>query len=208
MFTGIIEDLGSIASIEELTGGKRLAVRTSMPAAELTIGESITINGACMTVTVIAADGFSVDVSAESLRCTTLGDLSAGDAVNLERSLQLGDRLGGHIVSGHVDGTGTVASIEPEGESSIYRFAVPRELAVLLVEKGSVAVDGISLTCFACTETTFDVAVIPHTAAVTTLGRKAPGARVNIENDTLGKYVARLVEPLVEKLGRTSPGTR
>lgn len=201
MFTGIIEDLGTVSEIASLEQGKRLSVDTVLPVSEISIGDSITINGACMTVTEIDPRGFSVDVSAESLRCTTLGDLRAGDRVNLERSMRLGDRLGGHIVSGHVDGVGRVESVRPEGESWVYRFAVAPELARVMVEKGSVAVDGISLTCFNCGETTFDVAVISHTHQVTTLGTRGAGAGVNIENDTLGKYVARLIEPMLSRPG-------
>ena len=199
MFTGIIEDLGTVAESAALEQGRRLAIVTELPASELTLGESITINGACMTVTEIGERGFSVDVSAESLRRTTLGELSVGDKVNLERSMRLGDRLGGHIVSGHVDGVGRIESIRTEGESWNYRFEVPDDLGRVLVEKGSVAVDGISLTCFACTDTTFEVAIIPHTHSVTTLGCKQAGDSVNIENDMLGKYVARLVQPLLER---------
>ena len=199
MFTGIIEDLGTVAESAALEQGRRLAIVTELPASELTLGESITINGACMTVTEIGERGFSVDVSAESLRRTTLGELSVGDKVNLERSMRLGDRLGGHIVSGHVDGVGRIESIRTEGESWIYRFEVPDDLGRVLVEKGSVAVDGISLTCFACTDTTFEVAIIPHTHSVTTLCCKQAGDSVNIENDMLGKYVARLVQPLLER---------
>jgi riboflavin synthase len=198
VFTGIIEDLGEIRQVAALEKGKRLAVATCIPVSELSLGESITINGACMTVTAIGESGFEIEVSSESLRRTTLGELRVGDRVNLERSIRMTDRLGGHLVSGHVDGTGIIDGIYNEGESAIFRFRVPNELTVLLVEKGSVAVDGISLTCFACTAETFDVAVIPHTAAVTTLGRKKIGDRVNIENDVLAKYVERLVRPIVE----------
>jgi len=194
VFTGIIQDLAIIAGAEQLALGKRLLVETAIPTEDVAIGESITVNGACMTVTEVGGSVFAVDVSSESLRRTTLGDLVRGDRVNLERSVRLNDRLGGHLVSGHVDGTGTVSSIREEGESSIYRFAVPRELTALLVEKGSVAVDGVSLTCFRCDDEGFDVAVIPHTAAVTTLGLKKPGSRVNVENDVLAKYVAKLAK--------------
>jgi riboflavin synthase len=139
-------------------------------------------------------DEFAVDVSAESLRRTTLGDLAAGDPVNLERAMRLGDRLGGHMVSGHIDGTGTVETIRAEGESSVYTFRIDAELMPMLVEKGSVSVDGTSLTCFHCMESSFDVAVIPHTLAVTTLAARRPGSRVNIEVDILGKHVAKLVD--------------
>ena len=195
MFTGIIEDLATVAAVEPLGEGRRLVVASMIPNAELAIGESITVDGACMTVTHATGEGFAVDVSAESLRRTTLGELEAGDAVNLERSVRMSDRLGGHLVSGHVDGTGVVADVRAEGESSIYTFEVPAPLAALLVEKGSVAVDGISLTCFNCTASGFQVAIIPHTATVTSLGRKKAGDRVNIENDLIGKYVARLLAP-------------
>lgn len=147
-----------------------------------------------MTVVATGPGEFAVDVSAESLRRTTLGDFREGEPVNLERAMRLGDRVGGHMVSGHVDGTGTIESIRPEGESSIYTFRVDPGLAPMLVEKGSVAVDGISLTCFHCEDGRFDVAVIPHTQAVTTLGAKGPGSRVNLEVDVMAKYVAKLVD--------------
>jgi riboflavin synthase len=201
MFTGIIEAVGEIAAIEPLAAGRRLTVRSDPPFIGIEIGESIALDGACMTVVALTSHLFAVDVSAESLRRTTLGQRVAGDHVNLERSMSLGERLGGHLVTGHVDGTGTVASIDREGESALYRFQVPPELARLLVEKGSVAVDGISLTCFDCTPNSFVVAVIPHTAEVTTLGRKRPGDTVNIENDLLGKYVEKLVEPWRTRTG-------
>jgi riboflavin synthase len=197
LFTGIVENVGRIARREDLTAGRRLWVATALPAAEFEMGESVAIAGACMTVVAKGPGEFAVEVSAESLRRTTLGELSDGDPVNLERAMRLGDRVGGHMVSGHVDGTGSVHSIRPEGESSIYTFRVPPELAPMLVEKGSVAVDGISLTCFHCEGDRFDVAVIPHTQGVTTLGTKKPGARVNIEVDVMGKYVARLVDAAI-----------
>jgi riboflavin synthase len=198
LFTGIIDDLGTVAKVEPLDAGCRLVVSTSISTADVSIGESITVNGACMTVTGTDASTFAFDVSLESLRRTTLGELGVGAHVNLERSVRMSDRLGGHLVSGHVDGVGSIESITAEGESAIYRFEVPEELCALLVEKGSVAVDGISLTCFNCRGGSFDVAVIPHTAEVTTLGRKTAGARVNLETDMIGKYVARLLEPVLD----------
>ncbi len=194
MFTGIIEDLASVASVSPLEQGCRLEITTALPTAELVMGESITLNGACMTVVVIGDTGFSVDVSSESLRCTTLGDLGEGAPVNLERSLRMGDRLGGHVVTGHVDGVGRVRTVREEGESSVYTFETSPELLVRLVEKGSVAVDGVSLTCYALTDDSFDVALIPHTMTVTTLGQRAAGDAVNLELDVLGKYVERLLE--------------
>lgn len=197
MFTGIVEDVGRISHLENLSGGRRLWVATGLPVSSFETGESIAIAGACMTVVETADGEFAVDVSAESLRRTSLGDLAPGDAVNLERAMQLGDRLGGHMVSGHIDGTGVVDSIRPEGESSIFTFRVAPDLMPMLVEKGSVAVDGISLTCFACRKDRFDVAVIPHTMTATTLGVRLPGGKVNIEVDMMGKYVAKLVETAI-----------
>jgi riboflavin synthase len=203
LFTGIVQDVGHLARHEELAAGRRLWVVTSLPVSAFQQGESIAIAGACMTVVATSGREFAVDVSAESLRRTTLGALVPGDAVNLERAMQVGDRLGGHIVSGHIDGTGVVDSIRPEGESSIFTFRIDAELMPMLVEKGSVAVDGTSLTCFHLQGDRFDVAVIPHTQAVTTLGRRSPGSRVNVEVDVLGKHVARLVEAAIAaKLGK------
>jgi riboflavin synthase len=196
VFTGIIEHVGTLERIAALAAGRRLTVGWPLVAGEIRTGESIAIDGACMTVVDVDEGTFSVDVSSESLRRTTLGERRVGERVNLERSMPLGARLGGHIVTGHVDGTGVLRSVAAEGESAIYTFEIGPEMARLLVEKGSVAVDGISLTCFNCRADRFDVAVIPHTAQATTLGAKTAGARVNVENDLLAKYVEKLVEPL------------
>lgn len=198
MFTGIIEALGRIAALEPLESGRRLTVEAQLTGGGLELGESIAINGACMTVVSWTDTSFACDVSAESLRRTTLGNLAIGDPVNLERSMRLGDRIGGHLVSGHIDGTATVESIEPEGESSIYTFEMAADLARGTIEKGSIAIDGISLTCFHCGSDSIDVAVIPHTMQVTTLGVRKPGDAVNVELDLIGKYVARLMEPRLE----------
>lgn len=211
MFTGIIEDLGSVASIKHTDGGVIIAIRTKLPLARITIGESVAVNGCCLTVTRKARGTFSADVSAESLRRTVLGDLQPGDRVNLERCLTLEKLLGGHMVSGHVDGVGRIAAIAPEGDSRLYTFEVGALLARYLIEKGSVAIDGISLTVFdiqgrgaaaragraqgAGAAFTFKVALIPHTLAVTTLGFKRPGDRVNVESDLLVKYVERVAAP-------------
>ncbi len=198
MFTGIVQDLGRIAAVDPLEEGKRLTLESAFAGSandDLEMGESIAVSGACMTVVAWTDTTFSVDVSAESLRRTTLGTLAVGDPVNLERSMKLSDRIGGHLVSGHVDGTGTVRGIRPEGESSVYTFGIPDELLARTIEKGSIAIDGISLTCFNCHDGTLDVALIPHTMQVTTLGSKSPGDRVNLENDLIGKYVERLMEP-------------
>ncbi len=199
MFTGIVEDLGKLRRVEPLEEGSRLVVETALPVGEFGMGASIAITGACMTVVTVEDGAFGVDVSSESLRRTTLGALRPGDAVNLERSVRMNDLMGGHMVSGHVDGTGTIVSIRPEGESSIFTFGLEPEMTKLIVEKGSIAVDGISLTCYNCTSETFDVAVIPHTMKVTTLGVHGEGARVNLESDILGKYVAKLVDAAIEE---------
>ena len=198
MFSGIIETTGTITKISLLAEGVRLSLRTNLPTQEISLGESICTNGACLTVTAIEADQLSFDVSAESLRRTTLGALQVGDGVNLERSLRLEDRLSGHLVWGHVDGVGQVTSIHPEGDSFLYTFAIPAELSRYLVEKGSVAVDGISLTVFDCQPTAFTCAIIPHTHTVTTLHQRQPGDRVNIEGDMQGKYIEKFVQDVIE----------
>ena len=198
MFSGIIETTGTITKIDPLTEGVRLRLQTNLPTQEISLGESICTNGACLTVTAIEADQLSFDVSAESLRRTTLGELQVGDRVNLERSLRLEDRLSGHLVWGHVDGVGQVTSVQPEGDSFLYTFALPAELSRYLVEKGSVAVDGISLTVFDCRPTTFTCAIIPHTHTVTTLHQRKPGDRVNIEGDMQGKYIEKFVQDVLE----------
>jgi riboflavin synthase len=199
VFTGIVESLGRVAVVAPLESGRRLTVEARFSGDDLELGESIAVNGACMTVVSWTETMFVFDVSAESLRRTTLASLVVGDAVNLERSMRLSDRIGGHLVSGHIDGTATLASIRAEGESSIYTFRMPAEFAGRTVEKGSIAIDGISLTCFHCGSDRIDVAVIPHTMDVTTLGVRGPGDAVNVELDLIGKYVARLMEPFLER---------
>jgi len=197
MFSGIVETTGTITKIEQTAQGAKLTLTSNIPTAEVDLGESICINGACMTVTAIGEKELSFDVSAESLRRTNLGDLQIGHFVNLERSLRMNDRLSGHIVSGHVDGVGRVHSVQPEGASFLYTFEVPEELSRYLVEKGSVAVDGISLTVFHCQPTAFTCAIIPHTYHVTTLHAKKPGDKVNIECDMQGKYIEKFVTEAV-----------
>ena len=198
MFSGIIETSGAITQIDQIAEGVRLTLSSELPLAEIGLGESICVNGTCLTVTVIGDSGLSFEVSAESLRRTNLGDLRPGSVVNLERSLRLEDRLSGHLVFGHVDGLGSVASVQAEGDSFLYTFEIPRELSRYLVEKGSVAVDGISLTVFDCQSTSFTCAIIPHTYQVTTLKHRQPGDRVNIETDMQGKYIENFVKEAVE----------
>ncbi len=191
MFSGIIESLGTVAGFRRLRGDAELKLTSSFRG--LVLGESIAVNGACMTVAARRGSTFTVVVSAESLRRTTLGGLKTGDTVNLERSLRVSDRLSGHFVFGHVDGIGTLAAVESEGGSALYRFSFPPGFARFLVEKGSIAVDGVSLTVFDCGKRSFTVSVVPHTASATTLGSMPPGRRVNLETDMLARYVDRAV---------------
>ena len=189
MFTGIIEAIGTVRALprREVNG----ACVTIQAALELSLGESVAVDGACLTVTALTRDGFTCDLSAETLSRTTLGALCPGARVNLERPLRLGDRLGGHLVTGHVDEVGEIAATTPQGDGAFLRVGFPRSLSRLLVMKGSIAVDGISLTIAELTEDTFGVALIPYTLQGTTLGAKRPGSAVNLEADLLGKYVAR-----------------
>lgn len=197
MFTGIIEDLGTVEGIKRTDKGALLSFGTALPLSRISIGDSIAVNGACLTVVRKRRGNrrgiVAMDVSAETLRRTTLGTLAVGDRVNLERCLTLDKLLGGHLVSGHVDGVGKIVSITPEGDSKLYTFEVPPAQARYLVEKGSVAIDGVSLTVFAITGRRFSVALIPHTLKLTTLGRKGSGAAVNVESDMLVKYVERIL---------------
>jgi len=197
MFTGIVTALGTVRSISALGGGQdmRLSITAPWPdTAAIAIGASIACSGCCLTATEVASDWFAADASAETLACTTLGRWRVGSSVNLERSLRMGDELGGHIVSGHVDGIGTAVSAVAENASTRWTFRVPRHLARFIAVKGSVAVDGVSLTVNAVDGDTFGVNVIPHTARVTSFGLLAPGDGVNIEIDMLARYVARLAE--------------
>lgn len=193
MFTGIIEDLGAIQSVKRNAKGAVITIHTSLPLARIKIGDSIAVSGACLTVTRKGRGALAMDVSAETLRRTILGTLKPGDHVNLERCLTLDKLLGGHLVSGHVDGVGRVVSIESEGDSRLYTFEVGANEARYLIEKGSVAIDGVSLTVFGIRGRRFKVALIPHTLKMTTLGGKRPGAPVNVESDMLVKYVERVV---------------
>ena len=193
MFTGIITDIGRVRSIKP-RGDTRFEIETAYDTATIEIGASIACSGACLTV-VDKGDGwFAVDVSAETLAKTNLGAWGEGTPINLERSLRLGDELGGHIVLGHVDGVGTVASIEPEGDSLRYRFQVPQELSLYVAKKGSITINGVSLTVNEVNGASFGVNIIPHTQQMTTFGKMAPGDRINLEVDVLARYVARLNE--------------
>ena len=193
MFNGLIEAVGALGELEPIPEGLRMHVATEL-APELTLGESVAVNGVCLTVTALAADGFQAEVSPETLRVTGLGSLRAGGVVNLERSMRADTRVGGHFVLGHVDATGRIEAIRHEADFHRVTVSFPPTLAPLLVRKGSVAVDGISLTVAELEETRFDVQIIPFTWDHTNLGRTAVGAVVNLECDIIGKYVVRALE--------------
>ena len=189
MFTGLIEDVGTIGGLRLQQKSAVLTVKTRLPARSMARGASVAVNGACLTVVKKGAKSFTVDVSPETLQRTNLETLTVGSMVNLERPMRLADRLGGHLVTGHVDGVGAVASIERQGEFTIITFEVPAPLGALLVPKGSVAVDGISLTVNICRKRRFSVAIIPFTLRHTNLRARKVGDKVNIETDLIGKYV-------------------
>lgn len=193
MFTGLIEEVGTVVACERRGDAAALRVRCGL-TADASVGDSIAVDGVCLTITALHADGFSADLAAETLRVTTLGDLQAGDRVNLERPLRVGDRLGGHFVQGHVDGVGTVTATDEQGDTLFLTITPPADLRPLIAAKGSVAVDGVSLTVVDTPGDRFRVAIIPHTRRATTLGSVHPGARVNIEVDIIARYVARLLE--------------
>lgn len=194
MFTGLIEEVGTIAAVEAFEGGSRFAVNASHILAGMALGDSVAVDGACMTVISFGAKGFSFEASPESLSKTNFSSFVPGKKVNLERPLTPTSRIGGHYVTGHVDGLARIVSVQPEGNSFIYTFDVPQpELAELLIPKGSVAILGISLTVNTVSENRFSVAIIPHTRAHTNLSDYDIGDMVNIETDLLGKYVRRLM---------------
>ena len=194
MFTGIIQAKGSIAALERRGGDVRLSVQSdSLPFASYDVGESIAVNGVCLSAVALRADGFDTDVSVETLDVTSLGGLGVGDNVNLEPSLSLGDRLGGHLVSGHVDCLGTVTGRKADARSIRITVEIPEEFARYVARKGSVTVDGVSLTVNDVSATSFEVNIIPHTADVTIIGDYAVGTNVNVEVDLLARYIERLL---------------
>ena len=192
MFTGLVADLGTVTAVDASADGVRLAVRTGL-AGELAEGDSVAVNGVCLTATGIADGHFSADVMHETLRRSSLAEVGEGAAVNLELPLRATDRLGGHVVQGHVDGLGTVRGVVEDGFARIVELVAPPELLRYVVEKGSIAVDGISLTVASVTDDGFSVSLIPETLERTNLGAAAPGQPVNLEVDVLAKYVERLV---------------
>ena len=188
MFTGIVEEVGTVQS----TSTGRLSIGASTVMDDLSVSDSISINGTCLTVTVLDDNGFSVDVVPETLRRTNLSDLTAGDSVNLERPMKADDRFGGHIVQGHVDGTGAIESIEPEGEALLVRFTADDAVMRYVVEKGFITVDGASLTVVNCDDFGFLVSIIPYTRDNTKFATWKPGDTVNLEIDVIAKYVEKL----------------
>ncbi len=200
MFTGIIEGLGTITAIAASGQGSRMTIAADFDLDGTRVGDSIAVNGACLTATTLTERQFSVDVSPETLKRSVLGKIKIGDRVNLERALRLSDRLDGHLVSGHVDGTGILRERKTLANAIIITYAVSSSLSRYMIEKGSVAVDGTSLTINRVDSSSFDVSIIPHTAGLTTIGLKKVGDTVNIETDMIGKYVERfMLNPSAEQ---------
>ncbi len=209
MFTGLIEGLGTISSVRSSGQGRRLVVSADFALENTRIGDSIAVSGACLTAVAVSGKRFEVDVSPETLRTTTLGSAKIGERVNLERSLRLSDRIGGHLVAGHVDGTGVIRDRRTAGNATVVAIEIPQSLSRYLIQKGSVAVDGISLTVNECDDAGFSVTIIPHTGQVTTIGFKKMGDRVNIETDMIGKYVEKFLagrQPHTSGKGRAGGG--
>ena len=194
MFTGLVEEMGRIERVEERPGGRRFWIAAARALEQTGVGDSLAVSGCCLTLVAIEAPRFAVDAVPETLARTTLGEWRPGQRVNLERSLRLDQRLGGHLVQGHVDGVGQVLRVAPEGEGARLALEVPGPLRRLVAEKGSLAVDGVSLTVAALTGSGCEIALVPHTLAVTVAGEYSAGRRVNLEADLIARYVARLLE--------------
>ena len=194
MFTGIVEELGEVLAVEPLQDASRLTVRGPVVTGDAASGDSIAVNGVCLTVVHREGDAFTADVMAETLRRSSLGALRVGSPVNLERAVRVSDRLGGHVVQGHVDATGTLLSVTPDEHWTVVRASLPTGLGRYVVEKGSITVDGVSLTVSALGDDWFEVSLVPTTLTLTTLGRKAPGDPVNLEVDILAKHVEKLLQ--------------
>lgn len=198
MFTGIVEELGSIRSVRRGQHSSVLSIAAKDILSDLKIGDSVAVNGVCLTATTVDGSGFTADVMHETLDRSSLAGLGPGSPVNLERAMAADGRFGGHIVAGHVDGVGTIAAIEQDDNAIWFTITAPEQVLRYVVEKGSIAIDGISLTVARVEPDRFAVSVIPHTAAVTLLGRRRVGDRVNLESDIIGKYVERLLRPAPE----------
>ncbi len=208
MFTGLIEGIGLLLRTDRQGLDARMVIQAQFAVDHLVLGESIAVDGACLTVVSSQGSLFTVDVSAETLSRTTLGGKRPGARVNLERALRLGDRLGGHLVSGHVDTMGRLADRKDEGRSIRLYFDIPREFSRYTIEKGSVAVDGISLTINGCREGRFDVNIVPHTARETTIVDLEVGQEVNVETDLIGKYVEKMTAPWFDTIGEKGARSR
>lgn len=193
MFAGIIEEMGVVKTIDRNLQSIRLTLLAKTVLDDLEIGDSVTVNGVCTTATALIESGFTVDLSPETARVTTLGGLKAGDPVNLERAMRIMDRIGGHLVSGHVEGVGVIRDRKQEENAIILTIEAPADILKYCIKKGSIAVDGVSLTINSLTDRSVTLSIIPHTAKVTTLGLKEIGAPVNLESDLIGKYVERLI---------------
>jgi riboflavin synthase len=194
MFTGIVEEVGTLRRIDLRPAAATVAVSAAVVLEGTRVGDSILTDGVCLTVTLLDDGGFTADAMPETLRRTTLGERRPGDGLNLERALTLRSRLGGHLVSGHIDGVGMVRETRPEGDAMVISIEAPAEVAEVSVPQGSIAVDGVSLTLVAVERRTLRVSLIPHTAAVTTLARLSPGRRVNLEADLIGRYVKAFLD--------------
>ncbi len=194
MFTGIVEEMGAITVLRKTLAGTKLTILASTVMGDLKIGDSVSVNGICLTVVSKSERDFSVEVSPETLSVTTLGDFAVGLPVNLERAMKLNERIGGHLVAGHVDGVGRIRSRQQDANAIMLKIEAPHDILKYCVSKGSVTVDGISLTINDMSENGFSVAIIPHTAKVTTLGLKQVNDSVNLESDLIGKYVERLLQ--------------
>jgi riboflavin synthase len=205
VFTGLVQDLGTVTAVDATGDGVRLAVRTPL-AAELSLGDSVAVNGVCLTATHVADGHFSADVMQETLRRSSLAGAGEGRTVNLELPLRAGDRMGGHVVQGHVDGVGSVRELREEGFARVVTIAAPPELLRYVVDKGSIAVDGISLTVVEAGDAWFSVSLIPETLERTNLGSAAPGQIVNLEVDVLAKYVEKLVPSAAATRAKRSGG--
>lgn len=193
MFTGLVEEVGSIKAVTKSSKSARITIKATKVLEGVQLGDSISTNGVCLTVTDFSTNYFTVDVMAETMRRSNLKNLSPGDEINLERALRLGDRLGGHIVSGHIDGVGFISKYENEDNAVWITIQTPPELLRYIIEKGSIAIDGVSLTVAYVDDTCFKVSIIPHTKDATTLLRKKMGDEVNLECDMVGKYIEKLV---------------
>jgi riboflavin synthase len=194
MFTGIVEELGTISGVEQLTDSIRLEVSGALVRSDLAQGESISVNGACLTAAELTGDGFIADVMLETLNRTSLRGIAVGDKVNLERAMSGAGRFGGHVVQGHVDGVGEIVSREPSANWEVVKVRIPSELAKYVVQKGSITLDGVSLTVNDISDDVVSLSLIPETLRLTTLGKKGVGAKLNVETDILAKHIEKLIE--------------